>query len=99
MLTSFGRDHAERQADELASTRRGGAGRLCGLRPGAGCRAGRLQGASAAIGAGLATSAAMNGVGERKIMQQTRHTSERMLRKYIREGDLFNGNAAGLVGL
>ena len=49
--------------------------------------------------AGLATSAAAHGVEERKIMDQTGHKSVTMVRKYIREGELFRGNAAGRVGL
>jgi hypothetical protein len=32
-------------------------------------------------------------------MQQTGHKSERMVRKYIRDGELFRENAAGVVGL
>lgn len=47
----------------------------------------------------LATSAAMAGVSERLIMQQTGHRSERMVRRYIRDGNLFRENAAGQVGL
>jgi integrase len=49
--------------------------------------------------AGLATSAAIAGVTERKIMDQTRHTSERMLRRYIRDGEMFRDNAAEGAGL
>jgi len=49
--------------------------------------------------AGLATAAAQAGVAERVIMQQTGHKSERMVRKYIRDGSLFRENAAGQVGL
>ncbi len=49
--------------------------------------------------AGLATSAAAAGVEERKIAMQTGHTSLVILRRYIRDGDLFRGNAAGAVGL
>jgi hypothetical protein len=49
--------------------------------------------------AGLATSAAAANVEERKIAQQTGHTSVIILRRYIREADLFKGNAAGAVGL
>jgi integrase len=49
--------------------------------------------------AGLATSAAMNGVSERAIMKQTGHRSEAMVRRYIREGNLFNDNAATSLGL
>lgn len=44
--------------------------------------------------AGLATAAAAAGVEERVIMKQTRHTSTRTLRKYIRDGELFKNNAA-----
>ncbi len=49
--------------------------------------------------AGLATSAAAAGVSERVIMKQTGHKSEKMVRKYIREGSLFRDNAAAQVGL
>jgi integrase len=49
--------------------------------------------------AGRATSAAHAGATERTIMRQTRHKSEAMVRRYIREGDLFNQNVSGIVGL
>lgn len=49
--------------------------------------------------AGLATSAAAAGAAERSIMKQTRHKSEAMVRRYIRDGELFRDNAAGKVGL
>ena len=49
--------------------------------------------------AGLATSAAAAGVEERVIAQQTGHKSMTLLRRYIRSGELFRQNAAGLVGL
>ncbi|MBA3532150.1 MAG: tyrosine-type recombinase/integrase [Ardenticatenales bacterium] len=49
--------------------------------------------------AGLATSAAAAGASERDIMRQTGHKSEAMVRRYIREGNLFRDNAAGKVGL
>lgn len=49
--------------------------------------------------AGMATSAAAAGVSERAIMRQTGHRSEQMVRKYIREGSLFTGNAAANLGL
>jgi len=50
--------------------------------------------------AGLATSAAAGGATERDIMQQTRHRSVAMVRRYIREGELFHkGNAARFTGL
>lgn len=44
--------------------------------------------------AGLATSAAAAGVAAWKIRQQTGHASDAMLARYIREGELFRGNAA-----
>ena len=49
--------------------------------------------------AGLATSAAAAGASERAIMAQTGHRSERMVRRYIRDGSLFRDNAAAAVGL
>ena len=47
--------------------------------------------------AGLATSAAAVGVSSHKIRQQTGHTSDAMLSRYIRDGELFRDNAAGLI--
>jgi integrase len=49
--------------------------------------------------AGLATSAAQAGATERTIMRQTRHKSEAMVRRYIREENLFSQNVSGMVGL
>lgn len=49
--------------------------------------------------AGHATSAAYEGVSERLIMKQTGHRSERMVRRYIREADLFRENSATRLGL
>jgi integrase len=49
--------------------------------------------------AGLVTAAAMAGVSERVIMQQTGHKNTAVLRRYIREGSLFRENAAAAVGL
>jgi integrase len=49
--------------------------------------------------AGLVTAAAMAGVSERVIMQQTGHKNTATLRRYIREGSLFRENAAAAVGL
>jgi integrase len=49
--------------------------------------------------AGLATSAARNGASERSIMNQTGHRSIAMVRRYIREADLFHDNAAAFTGL
>ena len=44
--------------------------------------------------AGLATSAAQAGKPERVIMATTGHRSEKMVRKYIREGSLFSSCAS-----
>ena len=50
--------------------------------------------------AGLATSAARAGASERAIMNQTGHRSVQMVRRYIREGEVFGGeNVATIVGL
>lgn len=49
--------------------------------------------------AGFATQAAMNGVQERTIAKQTGHKSMEVLRRYIREGELFRDNASTEVGL
>lgn len=49
--------------------------------------------------AGLATAAAQAGVGEREIQAQTGHKSTAVLRRYIRDGELFQNNAAASVGL
>ena len=47
--------------------------------------------------AGFATSAAMAGASNWKIRQQTGHRSDAMLARYIRDGDAFVNNAAGLI--
>lgn len=44
--------------------------------------------------AGLATAAAAAGVDERTIMAQTGHRSVKMVRRYIRDGNVFRQNAA-----
>jgi integrase len=49
--------------------------------------------------AGLVTQAALNDVPEYKIMRQTRHKSSDMVRKYIREANLFRDNVSARVGL
>lgn len=49
--------------------------------------------------AGHATAAAVAGASERSIMQQTGHRSVQMVRRYIREGNLFRENSAGKLGL
>ena len=55
--------------------------------------------AAHSLRAGLATQAAMNGVSERAIMDQTGHKSLAVMRRYIRDGSLFRENAAAKVGL
>ncbi len=47
--------------------------------------------------AGFATSASQAGVSSFKIRQQTGHTSDAMLSRYIRAGELFANNAAGTL--
>lgn len=47
--------------------------------------------------AGFATSAAQAGVSTLKIRAQTGHASDAMLSRYVRDGELFVGNAAGAV--
>jgi integrase len=49
--------------------------------------------------AGLITQAAMAGVSERAIMEQSGHKSLAVMRRYIRDGSLFRENAAAKVGL
>lgn len=46
--------------------------------------------------AGLATSAAQQGISSWVIRKQTGHKSEAMLARYIRDGELFSHNAAAL---
>ena len=47
--------------------------------------------------AGFATSATRAGVSTFRIRQQTGHASDAMLSRYVREGELFLGNAAGIL--
>ncbi|WP_417628278.1 site-specific integrase [Pararhodobacter aggregans] len=47
--------------------------------------------------AGFATSAAQAGVSTLKIRAQTGHATDAMLARYIRDGELFVGNAAGAL--
>jgi hypothetical protein len=49
--------------------------------------------------AGMATQAALSGSSERSIAKTTRHRSRRVLRRYIRPGELFRENAAASLGL
>lgn len=46
---------------------------------------------------GLVTSAAQAGVAAHRIMAQTGHRSMEMLNRYIRDANLFENNAAGLL--
>jgi integrase len=48
---------------------------------------------------GFATAAAIAGASERAIMNQTGHQSSKMVRRYIRDGNLFHDNAAAKLGL
>jgi site-specific recombinase XerD len=63
----------------------------------AGLDAARYAGHS--LRAGHATSAAIAGASERSIMNQTGHRSVQMVRRYIRDGNLFRENSAGKLGL
>ena len=47
--------------------------------------------------AGFATSASQAGVSALKVRAQTGHASDAMLARYIRDGELFIGNAAGAL--
>lgn len=47
--------------------------------------------------AGFATSAAQAGVSTLKIRAQTGHASDAVLSRYVRDGELFVGNAAGIL--
>ena len=55
------------------------------------------QYAGHSLRAGLVTSAARAGVMAWKIRQQTGHRSDAMLNRYIRDDEMFDGNAAGSV--
>jgi site-specific recombinase XerD len=51
------------------------------------------------VRAGMATQAALNGSSERVIARTTRHCSRRVLRRYIRPGEMFRENASARLGL
>lgn len=70
-----------------------------GQEDGSGSRTGGTLYAGHSLRAGLATSAAMAGVSERAIMNQTGHKSVTVARRYIRDGSLYGENAAAQVGL
>jgi len=57
----------------------------------------RLSGHS--LRAGHATTAAANGATERQIANQTGHRSMEVLRRYIRQGTIFNDNGTRFLGL
>jgi integrase len=61
----------------------------------AGLPASNISGHS--LRSGLVTSAAQIGVSTYKIQQQTGHRSAEMVAKYIRDANLFENNAAGLL--
>jgi len=49
--------------------------------------------------AGHATTATIAGASERSIMNQTGHRSVQMVRRYIRDANLFRENSGGKLGL
>jgi integrase len=51
------------------------------------------------VRAGMATQAALSGSSERAIAKTTRLRSRRVLRRYIRPGELFRENASASLGL
>jgi len=61
----------------------------------AGLKASDVSGHS--LRSGLVTSAAQVGASAYKIQQQTGHRSAEMLNRYIRDANLFENNAAGMV--
>jgi len=66
-----------------------------GARRAAGIDASGFSGHS--LRAGFATSATQAGVSSLKIRAQTGHASDAMLARYVREGEMFAGNAAGAL--
>jgi len=63
----------------------------------AGLDATRFAGHS--LRAGLVTSAAIAGANTQWIMNQTGHKSTRMVRRYVRDVELFRNNVSAMVGL
>jgi integrase len=88
VFRSVGRDGelGGRAADRAVARAVKRAARLVGLDP--------AEFAGHSLRAGLATAAAKAGKSERAIMRQTGHKSATMVRRYIREAELFNDNAA-----
>ena len=70
---------------------------IVGLADTAGLEASRFSAHS--LRAGLATQATINGASERAIMKQTGHKSVAMVRRYVRDANLFRENAATHLGL
>ena len=62
---------------------------------GAGLKESDISGHS--LRSGLVTSAAQIGVATHRIQAQTGHKSAEMLARYIREANMFENNAAGLL--
>ncbi len=83
---------------QIASTRLSGEGVTLVLREhleAAGIDANGFSGHS--LRAGFATSASQAGVSSLKIRQQTGHSSDSMLQRYVRDGEMFVGNAAAAL--
>jgi integrase len=57
------------------------------------------QYAGHSLRSGHATMAAISGASERAIMAQTGHRSVLMVRRYIRDANLFRDNSGGKLGL
>ena len=70
---------------------------IVGLADTAGLDASRFSAHS--LRSGLATQATINGASERAIMKQTGHKSVAMVRRYVRDANLFRENAAAHLGL
>ena len=70
---------------------------IVGLADTAGLDASRFSAHS--LRSGLATQATINGASERAIMKQTGHKSVAMVRRYVRDANLFRENAATHLGL
>lgn len=55
--------------------------------------------ATHSLRAGFATVAAINGATEREIQKTTGHLNTEVLRRYIRDADIFRQNASRSLGL
>ena len=86
VITRGGRLESGRASDQAVARAVKRAARRVGIDPAT------VSGHS--LRAGLATSAAKAGKSERAIMAQTGHRSAAMVRRYIRDADLFSENAA-----